>query len=263
MTQTGSRKRLSWMCKGCNTCTRQRTSGEFKRGTKRRRDDVPARYCKKCGHRMWVGGPRKNGGFNYTCGHCAKLRTPQARAGERRARERQNPHCVACRTMMHKGRGRHGRLIFECVTCRFTVHRRPTPLALPPACCASCRLPMSGRKHLSCWRCGTKLMCRVSAGTRREGLRRGRATLAEKRMRSLLEAIRGLIPEHTPAEVREEAQQSIVMDVLAGVIRGEELTPQVVRGYVRSGFGLSWHPGFISLDHLVGENLRLGDVLPG
>lgn len=82
-------------------------------------------------------------------------------------------------------------------------------------------------------------------------------------MRSLLEAIRGLIPEHTPAEVREEAQQSIVMDVLAGVIRGEELTPQVVRGYVRSGFGLSWHPGFISLDHLVGENLRLGDVLPG
>ena len=263
MTQTGGHGRRSWACKGCKTCTRQRTSGEFKRHTKKKRVDVPARLCKKCGRQMWVGSLRKNGGHNYRCGHCAKLRTPEAKAADRRACQRQNPCCVTCQRMMHKARGRLGRLIFECVTCNFTVSHRPTPRALPPVWCLQCRRQMCGRKLLACWGCGVTCMPIVSAGKRRDGWRRGKATLAENRVRRLIETIDSLIPPYTLAHVREEARQAIVTDVLMGELRAAELTPKLVKGYVREGLGLSWHPGFISLDHLIGENLRLGDVLPG
>ena len=133
MIQTGAPARHSWGCKRCNAYTRQRTLGEFSRGMKRKREDVPVRFCKKCGHQMWVGSIGRGGARNYRCGHCAKLRTPQAKAADRRARERQNPHCLRCRRMMHKARGRLGRLIFECVTCNFTVSHRPTPQPYRPS----------------------------------------------------------------------------------------------------------------------------------
>ena len=51
--------------------------------------------------------------------------------------------------------------------------------------------------------------------------------------------------------------------MLTGELCAAELTPKLVKWYVRESLGLSWHPGFISLEQPVGENLRLGDVLPG
>jgi hypothetical protein len=263
MIQTGARTRLSWGCKNCNAYTRQKSSGEFSRGTKRKREDVPARFCKRCGHKLWVGGLREKGGHNYRCGNCARLRTPQAKAADRRTRERLHPHCIECRRMMIKGRGRHGQLIFCCEGCNVKAMHRPTPRANPLAWCLRCRRQMCGRKSLACWKCGVTCMLSVSASTRRDGWQRGKVTRAENRMRRLTEKLDSLIPRYTPTEVREDAQQTIVSDVLARKIRSGDLTPRLVRGYVRASYGLTWNPAFISLDKPTRGSSTFGALLEG
>jgi hypothetical protein len=70
------------------------------------------------------------------------------------------------------------------------------------------------------------------------------------------------IPAHLPADVREEAAQAIAVDLLAGQIARDDLSPPAVRRYVSDAYGLQGYR-FRSLDAPVrdGDGRTLGELL--
>lgn len=86
-----------------------------------------------------------------------------------------------------------------------------------------------------------------------------REAAAEK----LLRDVAALIPAGLPADVREEAAQAIIVDILARKLTRKRLDAQTVRRYIRAAYGLRDPLRFRSLDAPVSHSdLRtLGESL--
>jgi hypothetical protein len=79
--------------------------------------------------------------------------------------------------------------------------------------------------------------------------------------RELMRYAASRIPAHLPADVREEAAQAIAVDLIAGQIARDELSPLAVRRYVRDAYGLRGFR-FRSLNAPVTDDGRtLGELL--
>ena len=79
----------------------------------------------------------------------------------------------------------------------------------------------------------------------------------------LSEFAEGLLPANLPAEIREEARQAIILDLLTKKVSVEALKdPRLIRRYVRAAYGLQDGYRFSSLDAPVNDGeSTLGDLI--
>jgi hypothetical protein len=85
----------------------------------------------------------------------------------------------------------------------------------------------------------------------------------EARAAKLLRDVAALIPAGLPADVREEAAQAIVVDLVARKLTRRQLDARTVRAYVRAAYGLREGYRFRSLDAPAspGDERTLGELL--
>lgn len=200
--------------------------------------------CAKCGRQKHRHGTR-NGRPVYLCRHRGTPRDAEAQAAR--------PWCVACRRVMNRDRRR-----FVCIGCGVTCGVDTTPRLAPipdRPDCPACARPMmhkryrlkdgSARVYFNCRRCRTK-----QRKAREAEALRVLATLAES------------LPRYLTPDEREDAAQSIALDILAGRLAADALTPKALRSYVAAARGLANNRfKFISLSQPTSDGRTFGDLL--
>jgi hypothetical protein len=105
--------------------------------------------------------------------------------------------------------------------------------------------------------------CMKSCTSRSSG-RDGRTGQRDPNSEKLLEFISAKLPNHYGQEMKEEVRQIIACDILSKKLKRRDLTPKKVSEYAKRFFkeGIN-HFREISLDHNIGEGLRLESTLVG
>lgn len=170
------------------------------------------------------------------------------------------PYCIGCRrAMSFKSKRSGGRSTFRCGRCKSNVtggFSKPLTNERRP-CCIQCKRFMcsNGMSHegKECFIC---IPCGVSVVSHYSGHRRKSHSTGER----LIEIATRALPTRLPAEIKEEARQAIVLDLLTKKIKPDALKDsQLVKRYVRDAWGLQDRYRFRSLD----EPLKDGDCTLG
>jgi hypothetical protein len=147
---------------------------------------------------------------------------------------------------------------FACATCRSTLRARPKfcrprHLDIERPACRNC-----GRLKARAGRPGT-FTCNPCRNQRRL-LRRQLRDEAETA--ALLKRIAGSLPGYLSPDEREDASQSIMLDILSGALSPEGLTPKALRGYAAKAIGMARNRfKFISLSTPLPRGGVFGDLL--
>lgn len=177
-----------------------------------------------------------------------------------------NPRCIGCRRPMHSSRNIWGckrcgayctaqtsRAIVKRTRDREGIERRPW--------CVECRGVM--RLHSQgCFRCHP---CRISVKARPT---RPPCSDVQRRLRrpetaaALLCKIAAALPAYLAPDEREDAAQSIMLDMLAGKLPPVTPTPHTLRRYAAAARGMvSNRFRFISLSEPTRDGREFGDTL--
>jgi hypothetical protein len=202
--------------------------------------------CQKCGRPKSKNGTER-GRPRYACRRveCRRRSTPPTPEQVKAAR----PWCVRCRrAMTGKGGGR-----LRCVGCGVTCALDRTPRRAYisdrpdcPECGRAMTLNGSSRKYFRC--------------QHRDCARLGRQR-REAAAAALLESVTSRLPRYLTADEREDARQSIVLDLLSGELSPDELTTARLRRYAARAVSLVRSPKFISLSQRTPDGRELGETI--
>ena len=79
-----------------------------------------------------------------------------------------------------------------------------------------------------------------------------------------LPSVRAALPSNLPKDIKEEVFQEIILAIWQRELTVDDLDTKTVREFIRGVYKSYSNPySHISLDHMIGESLRLGDVLEG
>jgi hypothetical protein len=214
-------------------------------------------HCVRCRRPMYMRrpNPKRKGDtsgrfFCQPCGaSCAAMPKRPAPLADVDAR----PWCVRCRRAMRS----RGAGCFCCKTCGAFVTARTTGfrrhLDLDRPACRACGRPKGlttkrrGRAYFGC------NFCRVS----RRALHESPETAA-----ALLKRLAAALPAHLTPDEREDAAQSMILDMLAGRLAPVVPGPQLLRRYAAEARGMaSDRFRFISLSQPTRDGREFGDTL--
>jgi hypothetical protein len=215
-------------------------------------------WCIKCRSVMRGAGVTKTGLHRWRCHSCGVHCFRQSARGEVRARVGADidlrPWCVKCRSVMRA----NGEGSFACATCRSTLRARPK----------FCHPRRHDLKRPTCRHCG-----RPKARAGRPGTftcnpchnqrRRLRCQLSnEAEAAALLKQIAGRLPCYLSPDDREDAAQSIMLDILAGKLTADGLSPATLRAYAARAVGPARDRfRFISLSAPTRDGREFGETL--
>lgn len=221
------------------------------------RDAETRPQCLRC-RRPMISQLDKRGALpRWTCRGCgASCRKTYTRRDGRAPNHEDHarrPWCVRCRRLMLvDGPGK-----FRCHACRanasaVTQHYRQRRGVVGSAC-RTCGHPKTvrgyrrGRPHFACQRCYR----------RRRVLRQCPETVA-----ALLVRITASLPGYLTAEEREDASQSIMLDMLAGKLAAEVPEPETLKAYAGQARGMSGDRfRFVSLSAPTRDGREFGETL--
>jgi hypothetical protein len=204
------------------------------------------------------------------------------------------PHCLRCRRPMHSSGPRR----WLCKGCgassvRYSTRRPTTPDPLTRPCCVSCRRAMKsdGAAKFRCRPCGLTLESRPKRPARRPDILRrplcpkcGREMSARRRGRyftccpcynrrrrlrrdsdtadALLREIAGSLPGYLTPDERDDAAQSVMLDILAARLAPCVPAPRTLRRYATAARGMSSDRfKFISLSQPTRDGREFGEGL--
>ena len=220
----------------------------------RTRPDPTARpHCLKCRRPMQC---REATGKNRALWYCARCRVACTRLyinGRAPFGAAARPHCVTCRREMYAGdRGR-----FRCPGCgagvsatakRLHVRRRDVERPVCPAC---------GRPKVINGRKGKQRFYCLHCYRHRLRLRERPGAAMELRAR-----IYSALPGHLAPDERDDAAQSIILDILAGKLAPVVPEPRVLRAYAAAARGMtSDRFRFVSLSQPTRDGREFGETL--
>jgi hypothetical protein len=234
-------------------------------------------YCVKHRKRMQVRGPRGRGGaYKFQCLVC--FDEGAATRKRRRVRKRATrPHCVTCRVAMNErsnfDNGGPATKQFLCAQCGVTTLNVIVARFGDRPNCIRCKIEMTainwqaakkkggGWTHVCGWKCRRcRQSCRASSMDKMDGRTR-RQILQESRARLLIASVEAKLPPGILPEIREEMRSAIIVDIKANRLRLSRLDGKKVQEYRRAAQLSPF--SHISLEHFIGDGLRLGDVLEG
>ena len=172
---------------------------------------------------------------------------------EERDSHEARPHCVGCRRPMYsKGPGR-----FYCAKCgahvRLNPKMRPRRRDVEGPACRACARPKTiavggkGNTYFRCRRCSAQ----------RRRLRKSPEAVA-----ALLRLVNAALPHYLSPDEREDASQSIMLDILCGELSPEGLTPKVMRRYAARSLSMARDRfRFISLSQPTEDGREFGERL--
>lgn len=215
-------------------------------------------HCLRCRREMRKQSANKSGGARWACRPGGVFCTAQY-ARHLRAPVNDDlplrPRCVACRRAMERAGKKDGRR-FRCPACRVTVSARPrrAPFRRDPTrpTCADCgRLKTShsvrGKRYFYCHHCSV----------RRRAVRRNSDEAA-----AFVRQVAAALPGHLSHEEREDAAQSVYLDVLAAKLAPVVPSSLVLRRYASQARGMSGDRfRFISLSQPTRDGREFGDML--
>jgi tRNA(Ile2) C34 agmatinyltransferase TiaS len=209
--------------------------------------------CLRCRRAMKSGDTTKAGRAQWRCRNCRACCLKWSARGEVRARVgagiESRPWCLKCRRVLGAcGAGR-----FNCPTCGAFISaeakgyrpRRDTPRPI----CRNC-----GRPKAIAGRPGT-FACK-HCGNLRRVLRDNPAKAA-----ALLSHISAALPRYLTPDEREDAAQSIMLDILAAKLAPDVPAPLVLRRYAAEARGMvSDRFRFISLSQPTRDGREFGET---
>jgi hypothetical protein len=180
------------------------------------------------------------------------------------------PSCIRCRRQMWSdGKGKSGRARWKCRPCGVSCAQNTRGMSVSPGtdsdlrpCCVACRRVMSRLNATgACFRCPD---CRVSIKSKVAQTTRGRRALRDnpEALNTLLRNIGAALPGYLTADEREDACQSIMLDIFAGRIPQRVPTPRELRRYAAGARGMSGDRfKFVSLSAPTRDGREFGETL--
>ena len=212
-------------------------------------------HCISCRHEMFTHNPRRyRSSERWACKTChASCRKRYVR-GKNSSRPNEDldrrPCCVRCRCVM----GSAGPGLFRCRTCQASASARALRckprLNVPRPTCPDCGKPKA-----------------VGGPAGRFDCTRCRATLRAVHKRpaaaaALLAQVTAALPGYLTPDEREDAAQSIMLDVLSGKLRPVVPAPDALRCYANEARGpMNDRFHFISLSAPTHDGREFGETL--
>lgn len=205
-------------------------------------------FCLRCRRAMASFGSRR-----FRCKGCGAACMKQTTAARTPAAIYDvRPYCVSCRLMMYKSSDR-----FTCRKCGVSCAADKPPRLMQVddrPTCPACRRPMT----LAGWKVKNESARRFRCHRCLNSLRRQRQADALR----LMSSIQDRLPRYLTPDEREDARQSVVLDLLSGEITPDELTPARLRSYAARAVGMTRNPyKFVSLSQPTADRCEFGDHL--
>jgi hypothetical protein len=223
-------------------------------------------WCLECKQRMQrESAKEKKNDRKVDAFYCGRCKFHVAAQTEEIGRRSAYPCCVRCRVPMAPRGTTHGRRVFGCDLCNTYCVQRSTSYgrlraedfpADNPWCVAD-KFPLretvlSGKQMFVCDRCGFLIAARATRYHQRpEGWK----------LRWILSLIDRHLPPRLPQDVREEASQALICDLLSGDLKQKNLNALTARRYVRCAHATRYAD--LSLDVVLPGGSRRIDLLVG
>lgn len=194
-------------------------------------------WCLECKQRMQrQSAKEKKNDRKVDAFYCGRCKFHVAAQTDKIGRRSAHPYCARCRVPMAARGTSHGRCVFGCVLCntycvqRSTSYGRLRAEDFPPEnpWCLLHHFPMRATRlkadeAFACDKCGCLISARVVRYVQRpEGWK----------LQRLLSLVGRHLPPGLPTDLREEASQALLCDLLSGDLKHKHLDAVTARRYI-------------------------------